>query len=128
MCLSIVGASPAGEHGMTPTKLLIGQILIVFAIVLLGLWAATQWAASMLAYQPQLGTPWFTLGELPLYRPWSLFGWWYHYEAYAPEVFETAGALAGASGFLGVAIGRASGGERVWQDVESPWGGGSIKK
>jgi type IV secretion system protein VirD4 len=86
---------------MTPTKLLIGQILIVFAIVLLGLWAATQWAASMLAYQPQLGTPWLRLGDLPLYRPWALFGWWYHYEAYAPDVFDRAGALAGASGFLG---------------------------
>jgi hypothetical protein len=47
---------------MTPTRLLIGQILIVFAIVVLGLWAATQWAASMLAYQPQLGRPWFILG------------------------------------------------------------------
>ena len=30
---------------MTPTKLLIGQILIVFAIVLAGLWASTQWIA-----------------------------------------------------------------------------------
>ncbi|MEA3016576.1 MAG: type secretion system protein VirD4 [Sphingomonadales bacterium] len=86
---------------MTPTKLLIGQILIVFAIVLLGLWAATQWAASMLGYQPQLGLPWFMLGELPVYRPWSLFAWWYHYEAYAPHVFDRAGALAGASGFVG---------------------------
>jgi type IV secretion system protein VirD4 len=88
---------------MTPTKLLIGQILIVFAIVGLGLWAATQWAASMLGYQPQLGLPWFTIGELPFYRPWALFGWWYHYEAYAPVVFDKAGALAGASGFLGCA-------------------------
>jgi type IV secretion system protein VirD4 len=44
---------------MTPTRLLIGQILIVFAIVVLGLWAATRWAASMLAYQQQLGRPWF---------------------------------------------------------------------
>ncbi len=86
---------------MTPTKLLIGQILIVVAIIVLGVWAATQWAAAMLAYQPQLGAPWFTFGELPLYRPWALFGWWYHYEAYAPEVFDKAGALAGASGFLG---------------------------
>jgi type IV secretion system protein VirD4 len=86
---------------MTPTKLLIGQILIVFAIVVLGLWAATQWAASMLAYQPELGTPWVFLGDLPLYRPWALFGWWYHYEAYAPEVFDRAGLLAGTSGFLG---------------------------
>jgi type IV secretion system protein VirD4 len=88
---------------MTPTKLLIGQILIVFAIVVAGLWAATQWAASMLAYQPQLGEPWFNLGGLPVYRPWSLFAWWYHFEAYAPHVFDRAGAVAGASGFLGCA-------------------------
>ena len=33
---------------MTPTELLIGQILVVLAIVLFGLWAATQWTASML--------------------------------------------------------------------------------
>ena len=101
---------------MTPTKLLIGQILIVFAIVLLGLWAATQWAASMLAYQPELGLPWFTLRELPIYRPWALFGWWYHYEAYAPEVFDKAGALAGASGFLG--CGAAVGGS-LWRARQS---------
>ena len=88
---------------MTPTKLLIGQILIVFAIVILGVWGATQWAAAMLAYQPELGLPWFRLGGFPFYRPWALFGWWYHYEAYAPEVFDRAGALAGASGFLGCA-------------------------
>ena len=88
---------------MTPTKLLIGQILVVLAIIMLGVWAATQWAAAMLAYQPELGTPWFTLGELPLYRPWALFAWWYHYEAYAPAVFDKAGALAGGSGFLGCA-------------------------
>ena len=88
---------------MTPTKLLIGQMLIVFSIMVLGVWAATQWAAAMLAYQPQLGAPWFSLGELPVYRPWALFPWWYQYEAYAPEVFDRAGALAGTSGFLGCA-------------------------
>ncbi len=42
---------------MTPTKLLVGQIFLVFAIVLLGVWAATQWAAAMLGYQVQLGAP-----------------------------------------------------------------------
>ena len=101
---------------MTPTKLLIGQILIVFAVIVLGVWAATQWAAAMLAYQPQLGAPWFTIGELPLYRPWALFGWWYHYEAYAPEVFDKAGALAGASGFLGCA---AAVGGSLWRARQS---------
>ncbi|BAI97806.1 conjugal transfer protein TraG [Sphingobium sp. TA15] len=88
---------------MTPTKLLIGQILIVLAIVLAGLWAATQWAAAMLAYQPQLGSAWFMLGDIPVYRPWSLFLWWYHFDAYAPIVFDKAGALAAASGFVGCA-------------------------
>jgi type IV secretion system protein VirD4 len=86
---------------VTPTKLLIGQILIVFAIMMLGLWAATQWAAAMLGYQPQLGGPWFIAAHRPIYRPWSLFTWWFHYEAYAPAVFNRAGALAAASGFLG---------------------------
>ena len=88
---------------MTPTKLLIGQILLVFAIVLAGVWAATQWAAAMLAYQPELGRPWLIVGHVPVYRPWALFGWWYHYDAYARPVFDKAGALAGASGFLGCA-------------------------
>ena len=88
---------------MTPTKLLIGQILVVFAIVLLGIWAATQWVAAMLAYQPELGAPWFRLDGLPVYHPWALFLWWYHYDAYAPHVFDRAGMLAGASGFIGCA-------------------------
>ena len=88
---------------MTPTKLLIGQILVVFAIIALGLWAATQWAASMLAYQEGLGPFWFRFGEFRLYRPWALFGWWFHYDAYARSVFNKAGALAGASGLFGCA-------------------------
>ena len=88
---------------MTPTRLLIGQILIVFAIVVAGVWAATQWAAAMLAYQPELGLPWTFIGEIPVYRPWALFAWWYHYGAYAEPVFNKAGMLAGASGFFGCA-------------------------
>ena len=86
---------------MTPTKLLLGQIAIVFALVVGGVWAATQWAAAMLGYQAQLGPAWIWLGAAPVYRPWQLFSWWYHYEAYAPHVFDKAGMLAGASGFIG---------------------------
>ena len=86
---------------MTPTRLLIGQILIVFAIMTLGVWAATQWAASMLGYQTALGAAWFSIAGWPVYRPWALFIWWFHFEAYAPHVFDKAGTLAGASGFLG---------------------------
>ncbi len=86
---------------MTPTKLLVGQILIVFAIVILGVWSATQWAAAMLGYQPELGQPLAWVGGLPLYRPWDLFQWWYSFDAYAPHVFDKAGGLAAGSGFIG---------------------------
>jgi len=54
---------------VTPTNLLVGQILVVFAIVIAGLWAATQWCAAMLGYQPQLGEAWFSLFGTPVYRP-----------------------------------------------------------
>ncbi|MER9311111.1 conjugal transfer protein TraG [Mesorhizobium australicum] len=88
---------------MTPTKVLIGQIAVVFAFVIFGVWTATQWCAQTLDYQPQLGPPWFVAAGWPIYKPWQLFGWWFHFDAYAPEVFDKAGALAGASGFLGCA-------------------------
>lgn len=88
---------------MSPTKLLIGQIIIVFAIVILGVWAATQWCAGMLGYQARLGAPWGSVFGWPVYEPWRLFDWWYHFDAYAPQVFDKAGMLAGASGFMGCA-------------------------
>jgi len=88
---------------MTPTKLLIGQIIVVFAIVLAGVWFATQWAAAALAYQPELGSPWFIAFGRPVYLPWALFGWWFSFDAYAPRVFEEAGAIAAASGLIGCA-------------------------
>jgi type IV secretion system protein VirD4 len=88
---------------MSPTKLLIGQIFVVFTIVILGVWTATQWCADMLGYQARLGAPWGVVFGWPVYKPWQLFDWWYHYEAYAPQVFDKAGMLAGASGFMGCA-------------------------
>ncbi|MBJ7439489.1 MAG: conjugal transfer protein TraG [Sphingopyxis sp.] len=88
---------------MSPTRLLVGQILIVFAIVILGVWASTQWCAAMLGHQSQLGPAWFNLFGEPVYKPWAIFPWWYHFEAYAPEIFDKAGMVAGASGFLGCA-------------------------
>ena len=86
---------------MTPTKLLLGQMGVVFAIILAGVWGATQWAAAMLGYQAELGSPWFRIVHLPIYHPWAIFPWWYHFDAYAPHVFNKAGMLAGASGFVG---------------------------
>jgi hypothetical protein len=44
---------------MSATKILWGQVIAVFLIVLAGVWGATQWTAAALAYQPELGPPWF---------------------------------------------------------------------
>jgi type IV secretion system protein VirD4 len=86
---------------MFPAKIYIGQIVVVFGLVLTATWAATQWAAGMLGHQPALGTPWFEIGGYPVYLPWRLFEWWYVYEPYAPQVFDRAGTLAASGGVAG---------------------------
>ncbi len=88
---------------MTPTKFLVGQIVVVIAVAIGGVWFATEWLACHLAFQPHLGTPWFTVLSFPFYYPWRLFEWWYAYDAYAHDLFNTAGAIAATSGFLGCA-------------------------
>jgi len=88
---------------VTPTRLLIGQIVVVFAIVSGGIWFATEWTAWRLAWQPELGLPWFVIAHWPIYRPWSLFPWWFHFDAYAPHIFARAGEIAAASGLAGCA-------------------------
>ena len=72
---------------MSATKILWGQILAVFTIVFLCIWGATEWVAWRLAFQPELGHPWFTLLGFPFYYPPSFFWWWYGYDAYAPSIF-----------------------------------------
>ncbi|MFT3972198.1 MAG: conjugal transfer protein TraG [Amaricoccus sp.] len=86
-------------------RILWGQIAIVFAIVLVMVWAATQWTAFRLGFQPQLGAPWFELAGLPVYYPPAFFWWWFSFDAYAPAIF-TEGAIIAASGGL-VAIAAA---------------------
>jgi len=96
--------SNTGERSMTPTRLLIGQIFLVFAIVNGAVWGATQWTAAEFGYQARLGPAWFHVGGYPVYVPWRLFEWWYAYEAYAPGVFNRAGAMAAGGGMLGVVV------------------------
>lgn len=86
---------------MFPAKIYVGQIAVVFGIVVASTWGATQWTASALGYQGGLGSPWFTLSGYPVYLPWRLFEWWYAYEAYAPEIFECAGAMSAGGGIAG---------------------------
>ena len=89
---------------MSATKILWGQITVVFLIILLTTWAATQYVAWSLGFQAQLGQPWFELYGLPIYYPPALFWWWYSYEAYAPTVFNIGGAIAASGGFIAIGV------------------------
>ncbi len=83
-------------------RILWGQIAVVFTIVLVMTWAATQWVAFRLGFQPQLGNPWFELIGLPVYYPPAFFWWWFSFDAYAPAIFVEGGIVAVSGGFLAI--------------------------
>jgi type IV secretion system protein VirD4 len=89
---------------VTATKVLLGTVLSVLFIAVGGVWFATEWAAWHLGFQSQLGAPWFTLLGIPVYPIWALFVWWYAYDAYAPTVFDEAGAIAALGGVVGCGV------------------------
>jgi len=101
---------------MQGTSVLFGQIAVVFGIVIAGVWGATQWTAAALGYQLRLGSPWFDLLGTPIYHPWRLFEWWFFFDAYAPRVFDTGGAIAGGSGLLAVVVAI---GMSIWRSRQS---------
>ncbi|RWK23461.1 MAG: conjugal transfer protein TraG [Mesorhizobium sp.] len=100
---------------MSATKILWGQILTVFLIVLLTTWTATQWTAWRLGFQAQLGPTWFEVAGLPVYYPPALFWWWYFYDAYAPTIFVEGGLIAVSGGFLSIIVAI---GMSVWRARE----------
>ena len=56
---------------MSATKILWGQILTVFLIVLATTWGATEWVAWRLAFQPELGAPWLCFIPSPKTSPYK---------------------------------------------------------
>lgn len=101
---------------MSATKILWGQITVVFLIILITTWAATQYVAWSLGFQAQLGSPWFVLAGVPIYYPPALFWWWYFYEAYAPDIFAEGGIIAASGGFIAIAVAI---GMSVWRAREA---------
>jgi type IV secretion system protein VirD4 len=89
---------------MNPTKILWLQILVVCSTTLGFIWAATEWTAWQLAFQPQLGAPWFVALGWPVYFPAAFFWWWFAYDAYAHETFVTGGFIAGSGGVAAFAV------------------------
>jgi type IV secretion system protein VirD4 len=100
---------------MNATKILWGQVLAVSGIVLAFIWAATQWTAWRLAFQPQLGPPWFELLGWPVYSPPAFFWWWFAYDAYAREIFVEGGYIAASGGIAAVSVAIAM---SVWRARE----------
>ena len=101
---------------MSATKILWGQIFVVLMVVLITMWAATQWTAWRLGFQPQLGQPWFELAQgIPVYLPPSFFWWWYAYDAYAPNIFVEGAYVAASGGFISIALAIAM---SVWRARE----------
>ena len=91
---------------MSATRILWGQLLLVSIVVLAFLWAATEWTAWRLAFQPQLGPTWFMVGRWPIYQPFAFFIWWFQFDAYAPMIFLQGGGIAASGGIaaMGIAI------------------------
>ncbi|MAM94960.1 conjugal transfer protein TraG [Parvibaculum sp.] len=101
---------------MSATRILWGQIVTVFLIVLVTTWTATQYVAWELGFQAQLGSPWFRVDGWPVYYPPAIFWWWYFYEAYAPGIFATGGMIAASGGFIAIAVAI---GMSVWRAREA---------
>src|SRR6266850_1562236 len=89
---------------MSATKILWGQLLFVSVVVVAFLWAATEWTAWRLAFQPQLGPAWFVIGRWPVYQPLAFFIWWFKFDAYAPKIFIEGGGIAASGGIAAMAV------------------------
>lgn len=101
---------------MSGTKILWGQLLVVSAIALAAIWGATQWTAAALRYQPELGPPWFMVGNWRLYPPPAFFWWWFSFDAHAPEIFLRGAAIAASGGLAGCVVAIAM---SVWRAREA---------
>jgi hypothetical protein len=100
---------------VSATRILWGQVIAVFAVVLAAIWVATEWTAWRLGFQLELGRPWFALLNFPVYVPPAFFWWWFAYDAYAPRVFIEGANIAASGGVIaaGIAIGMS-----VWRARE----------
>lgn len=101
---------------MSGTKILWGQVIVVGLIVLLAIWGATEWTAWRLAWQPELGRPWFELAAFKVYYPPVFFWWWFVYDAYAPHVFVEGAFIAASGTFISIAVAI---GMSVWRAREA---------
>jgi type IV secretion system protein VirD4 len=112
---------------MNATKILWGQVLAVGGLALGFVWAATEWTAWRLAFQPELGRPWFSVLHWPVYQPPAFFWWWFAFDAYAPAIFvhgaciAASGALAAIVAALAISVWRAREAKRATTFGSARW-------
>ena len=91
---------------MTPTKFLLGQM--IRGVCRCGgrrrVVCDRMGSLGILAFQRSWAHPGSRSSLSPFYFPWRLFEWWYAYDAYAPNLFNMAGAIAATSGFAGCGV------------------------
>ena len=101
---------------MNATKILWGQVILVSAVTLAFVWGATEWVAWRLAFQSQLGFPWFEFLGRPVYQPPAFFWWWFAYDAYSRDIFVEGAYIAASGGIAAVAVAIAM---SVWRAREA---------
>ena len=102
---------------MSTTKVLWRQIPLVLTIMLITTWAATQWIAWRLGFQPRPGPPWFMFGAgKPIYLPPAFFWWWYAYDAYAPKIFVEGACIAASGRVISIIVAF---GMSIWRAQEA---------
>ena len=112
---------------MNTNTTLFWHVTFVLLTVIVGVAAACQITAEALGYSARLGEPWFIFADTPIYEPWRFFGWWFSYEAYAPEIFKRGGLIAASSGFAAIFVAvtgsiiRARGAKHVTTYGSSRW-------
>ena len=79
-----------------------GQIIAVLSVMTLGMIAAAQWVARALNYQVALGDPDWVAFDVPFYAPHRFFVWWFQYDRYARDIFNTGAAIVLAGAALGI--------------------------
>jgi type IV secretion system protein VirD4 len=79
-------------------------LLIGILAVAAGLWVATEQVAGALHYAPNLGAPWWTVGELRVYAPWAWLGWERMAGGQPAIVFRNASGITTLGAMAGAAI------------------------
>src|SRR3546814_17063809 len=79
---------------VSATKILWGQVLVVFTIVLASVWSATQWTAAALGHQHQIGSTLFSAFDVPVYPPPAFLCRWFSIEHFQPHILQAGPCIA----------------------------------